>query len=238
MRPSFSYIDEAESAKRAQKIAEEKQAEEAAEAEESRAEFEADDELKPVTVQFKKKESASAALKRKQQHAYIKQQEDEEKWIDLELNTTWVQTHDTFEKLFFPQREHFVKFDVKKENYLQMINPPAPSEEGHKDATRKIISRANLKTQNIDQQLLTILANAHVLHFDSIKSIVSGYSSNNELIALLEHIATVVQGCWVMKSEIILEGRSRFARDFILCTLAKQDIVTRSYIIEKNKNAS
>jgi len=118
-----------------------------------------------------------------------------------------------------------------------MINPPAPSEEGHKDATRKIIfiSRANLKTKNIDEQLLTILANAHVLHFDSIKSMVTGYSSNNELIALLEHIATVVQGCWVLKSEIISEGRSRFARDFILCTLAKQDVVKRIYIIEKTR---
>ena len=75
MRPNFEYVDKAQEESKAE-----------SEIPGQNEEMKAPDEPRAVTVKFKRKENERSAAYRKLSHAYYKDIQDKEAWIDMTMH--------------------------------------------------------------------------------------------------------------------------------------------------------
>ncbi len=86
MKPSFEHLDALD--RELQQEGEQRDAEAAAEA----AEADKEEEMKKISFKIRSKETERSAAYRKLTHAYIKEQEDQEPWVNLAVYPATVRT--------------------------------------------------------------------------------------------------------------------------------------------------
>jgi len=67
---------------------------------------------------------------------------------------------------------------------------------------------------------------ASALHFDRIKELVSSRDVP-KILEVLDSVAVLIQGCWVIKSEFKFSGRAGLCRDYLLGIFLKDRYVSR-----------
>eukprot|EP01104_Vermistella_antarctica_P004195 TRINITY_DN14696_c0_g1_i1.p1 TRINITY_DN14696_c0_g1~~TRINITY_DN14696_c0_g1_i1.p1 ORF type:complete len:641 (+),score=155.51 TRINITY_DN14696_c0_g1_i1:303-2225(+) len=248
MRPSFSYIDEADTIKKEEKLRNAAEEDEVDEDEE-------DDEMdtnQRIQVRFKRKETDRALARRQQSHTFLKEQEMNEEWTDLTYYSSEApETESMREKLRTHDENLPLEFRMNRTDYLEMLNP-APEEAWDAGtgpsgvATPDVIladgtlSLAKLKKLPLPGRVEAIMRSAFVLRFSRVCQIAMGdgvtRSKEKEVLECLERVAVLVQGCWVVKGRLAYDTPSDVdAFDGLLHLLTLRRSVNRNEFTGKYK---
>ncbi|KAK3559884.1 hypothetical protein QTP86_026184 [Hemibagrus guttatus] len=198
MRPSFSYLDKADS--------KHKEREAANEAGDS-SQDEADDDVKQITVRFSRPESEQARQRRIQSYEFLQKKQAEEPWVHLhyhglkdgrsehERQYLYCQAMDTTENT------ELVKTPSE---YLAMLMPPLTEEKVVKPVgPSNVLSMAQLRTLPLGDQVKTLMKNVKVMPFANLMGLLASGTDSTSVLRCIQQVAMLVQGNWVVKSDVL-----------------------------------
>ncbi|XP_063444434.1 DNA-directed RNA polymerase III subunit RPC5-like [Mytilus trossulus] len=235
MRPSFNYLDKADDKIKTEAAARE------AEGDMSQDE---EDEAKPVTMKFARQETEEAKARRMRSYGYLQKKRNEESWIHVEyhgVNSDLAETERS--QLHASKEEEVSEFCVKPDEYLKMLMPPSSETESEKPAMpSNVLSLIQLRTMPLADQVKTLLTNAKVITFSQLITLLPQGTDPGAALRSLHQVAVLVQGCWVVKSEILYpkeacsphsgvsgEHLSK-GRDYVMWRFTQSRVVTRKDI--------
>ncbi|TSK14580.1 DNA-directed RNA polymerase III subunit RPC5 [Bagarius yarrelli] len=198
MRPSFSYLDKADS--------KHKEREAANEAGDS-SQDEAEDDAKQITVRFSRPESEQARQRRIQSYEFLQKKQAEEPWVHLhyhglkdgrsehERQYLYCQSMDTTENM------ELVKTPSE---YLAMLMPPQTEEKVVKPVgPSNVLSMAQLRTLPLGDQVKTLMKNVKVMPFANLMGLLASGTDSTAVLRCIQQVAMLVQGNWVVKSDVL-----------------------------------
>nr|CAB3265034.1 DNA-directed RNA polymerase III subunit RPC5-like [Phallusia mammillata] len=251
MRPSFRYMDRAE--KRAIQAAQMK-----AQAESGNSSQDEAEDAKAVTVRFKGAETEAARVARERSYAAYEKNLHEEKWISATIHPK-DDVHSKRERnLMFCTQEYthgsnvdnedFGQMMLSASDYLKSIVPNYISAETDSIVNpTNVLSLANLQTMSLPEQLRAVMCNVKIIHFSHLLRLLPGSPEPNSVVRSLQSYAVLVQGCWIVKSEILYPTKTLSpvsgtpcelvckARDYILCLFSYDKYLVRRELIKKLK---
>lgn len=236
MRPSFNYLDKAD-----EKIKSEVAARESAGGDFSQDE---EDEAKPVTMKFARQETEEAKARRLRSFGYLQKRREEEPWINIsyhDINSDLAERERS--QLQASKDEDASEFLIKPDEYLRLLMPPSSETESEKPAMpSNVLSLIQLRTMPLADQVKTLLTNAKVITFSQLMTLLPQGTDLGAAVRSLQQVAVLVQGCWVVKSEILYpkdacsphsgvssEHLSK-GRDYVMWRFTQSRVVTRKDI--------
>ncbi|XP_044185090.1 DNA-directed RNA polymerase III subunit RPC5-like isoform X1 [Acropora millepora] len=114
------------------------------------------------------------------------------------------------------------EFQVDARDYLKLLTPSDSKEESRKpDLPNNVLSMTQLKTKDLPDQVKALLINAKVINFSQLCRLLSPATKEATVLKCVQQYAVLVQGCWVVKSELLypegsISPNSGIAAD-ILC---------------------
>uniref|UniRef100_A0A8B9KXR1 RNA polymerase III subunit E n=1 Tax=Astyanax mexicanus TaxID=7994 RepID=A0A8B9KXR1_ASTMX len=198
MRPSFSYLDKADSKHREREAANEAG---------DSSQDEAEDDIKQITVRFARPESEQARQRRIQSYEFLQKKQAEEPWVHLhyhglkdgrsehERQYLYCQAMDTTENTEL----------VKSPNeYLAMLMPPLAEEKIVKPVgPSNVLSMAQLRTLPLGDQVKTLMKNVKVMPFANLMGLLASGTDSTAVLRCIQQVALLVQGNWVVKSDVL-----------------------------------
>ncbi|XP_052816674.1 DNA-directed RNA polymerase III subunit RPC5-like [Mya arenaria] len=235
MRPSFSYLDKSDSRVDAKLAAQENG---------DSSQDEAEEEVRAVTVKFSRPESDAAKARRLASFSHKQKMQDEEQWIPLEYHNTYSQTSDRdLQQLYVDAKEPSTEFHVEAGDYLKMLMSQENQIHSEKPAMpSNVLSLTQLKSMPLADQVKALLTNAKVIRFNQLLHLLPQGTDQQATLRALQIVAVMVQGCWVVKSEVLYpkDGCSPNSgissdllcrgRDFVMWRFTQSRFVTRKEI--------
>ncbi|KAK3894025.1 hypothetical protein Pcinc_002184 [Petrolisthes cinctipes] len=253
LRPSFSYLDQADKRSRHDR--------------KDASDFEDSDEeekAKRVTVRFEKPETERSRKAKEKSYGFLLRQIREEPWIEANYHKFGSERSE-FEgnKLHCQyEREHIDQFSLGAREYLcQLVPPTEELETPEASLPSHLLSRSALAALPLQERVKAVMVNAGVASFGELLGVVCGSSSSssggvggsgnsesdaggtNAVLRSLQQVAVLVQGNWVVKSDL-LYPRGGFAesglpndvlqraRDFLLYKFTQGQSVVRGEVCE------
>ncbi|MGH0139242.1 UNVERIFIED_CONTAM: hypothetical protein FKN15_068651 [Acipenser sinensis] len=198
LRPSFSYLDKADSKHREREAANEGG---------DSSPDEAEEDVKQITVRFSRPESEQARQRRVQSYEFLQKKHAEEPWVHLH-----------YYGLKDSRSEHerqylFCQFTGMAENtelvkspseYLAMLMPPPVEDEVAKPVCpSNVLSMAQLRNLPLGDQVRTLMKNVKVMPFANLMSFLSPGTDSTAVLRCIQQVAMLVQGNWVIKSDVL-----------------------------------
>lgn len=198
IRPSFSYMDKADTK---QKVLNSKQMEGGGES----SQEEEEEEAKPVRLKFARHETVEAKARRMASYDYLQKKREEEQWINVKHHSIDDDKSVSERNLLFAAKNHEVtEFNIPAWEYLEKLMPPVTEEHKEKPALpNNILSLSQLRTMPLQEQVKALLINAKVIQFRQLLALLPRGTDPTAVIRCLQQVAILVQGCWVVKSEIL-----------------------------------
>lgn len=203
MRPSFNYLDKADTKHREREAANEAG---------DSSQDEAEEDVKQVTVRFSRPESEQARQRRTQSYEFLQKKQSEEPWVHLhyhgikdgrsehERQYLYCQAMDTAEntELVKTPRE-----------YLSMLMPPLAEEKVVKPmGPSNVLSMAQLRTLPLGEQVKTLMKNVKVMPFANLMGLLASGTDSTSVLRCIQQVALLVQGNWVVKSDVLYPKNS------------------------------
>ncbi|XP_036428778.1 DNA-directed RNA polymerase III subunit RPC5 [Colossoma macropomum] len=198
MRPSFSYLDKADSKHREREAANEAG---------DSSQDEAEDDIKQITVRFARPESEQARQRRIQSYEFLQKKQAEEPWVHLHYHSLkdgrseherqylYCQAMDTSENT------ELVKTPSE---YLAMLMPPLAEEKIVKPVgPSNVLSMAQLRTLPLGDQVKTLMKNVKVMPFANLMGLLASGTDSTAVLRCIQQVALLVQGNWVVKSDVL-----------------------------------
>ncbi|MBN3277763.1 RPC5 polymerase, partial [Polyodon spathula] len=198
LRPSFSYLDKADSKHRER---------EAANEDGDSSQDEVEEDVKQITVRFSRPESEQARQRRIQSYEFLQKKHAEEPWVHLH-----------YYGLKDSRSEHerqylFCQFTGMAENtelvkspseYLAMLMPPPVEGEVAKpECPSNVLSMAQLRNLPLGDQVRTLMKNVKVMPFANLMGFLSPGTDSTAVLRCIQQVAMLVQGNWVIKSDVL-----------------------------------
>ncbi|KAK7134177.1 hypothetical protein R3I93_017550 [Phoxinus phoxinus] len=198
MRPSFTYLDKADTKHREREAANEAG---------DSSQDEAEEDVKQITVRFSRPESEQARQRRIQSYEFLQKKQAEEPWVHLhyhglkdgrsehERQYLYCQAMDTTEntELVKTSRE-----------YLSMLMPPLAEEKVVKPTgPSNVLSMAQLRTLPLGDQVKTLMKNVKVMPFANLMGLLASGTDSTAVLRCIQQVALLVQGNWVVKSDVL-----------------------------------
>ena len=203
LRPSYTYVDS-----QASKLAAEMLANAGADSSEG------EEDTRPVTVRFKPHESEDALARRMASYEYHQQQVDEEAWVpvqhfpvgteesEMERWQLFVNCADTSStsEFYMSPSDYQKQLISKKEDEVSTAVAPLPN---------GVLSLAMLKTMSFTDRVRALMRSVRAIRFTELLAVLKSLtepSSSLDGIEVLRHLqqyAVLIQGCWVVKSDVL-----------------------------------
>ncbi|XP_035204820.1 DNA-directed RNA polymerase III subunit RPC5-like isoform X2 [Stegodyphus dumicola] len=225
-RPSFTYMDKME-----------------AQAKKGNEEEEEEEEAVPVTVRFEGPNAERDRQIQQKSYKYLQQKSATEPWIDVAyhpLGSTLSKSE--FELLSCSEMSKKVTVNcVSPEDYLKDLVPECLRLSGYHSLRDE--ESAILLDKPLSDQIKHLMINAHVLRFSTLLEKLSPDVDPVSVERLIQQIAVLVQGCWVVKSELLYDENSVSpltglsskllisARDYVVWMFTKSRCITRSEVL-------
>ena len=195
LRPSFGYLDRADTKGRGPGGAGD--AEDTVEDEEP--------EVKPVTVKFARRETEEAKARRMASYEYISKKREEEPWVHVRHHQMCAPMAEAQRMLLLAsQTTEISEFQVQPQHYLERLIPNTVEEDQQRPPMpTNVLSLAELKTMTLSDQIKALLCNAKIIRFAQLMSLLTKGTDPTAALRALQPVALLVQGCWVVKSEVI-----------------------------------
>ncbi|XP_022319153.2 DNA-directed RNA polymerase III subunit RPC5-like [Crassostrea virginica] len=196
MRPSFNYLDRAD-----QKM----KADVGPAGDGGESSQDEEEEVKPVTVKFAQQESEEAKARRMASFDYLQKKQQEEAWQKLQYhNITSGRAEAERLQLYAGKGSELSEFQLQAGEYLQALMPETDQEQEEKPAMpSNVLSLMQLRTMPLHDQVKTLLTNAKVIRFSQLLALLPQGIEATAVLRSLQQVAVLVQGCWVVKSEIL-----------------------------------
>ncbi|KAK7475390.1 hypothetical protein BaRGS_00033340 [Batillaria attramentaria] len=199
MRPTFDYLDRADAKHKAETAAAAKDAGDS-------SQDEAEEEATPVTVKFARPESEEAKARRMASYEYVQRRLEEEPWTSVRFqNLHDEQVEPEFQHLFASHGgEKTQQFQSAPADYLKQLMPPAADDKEEKPAMPdNVLSLTQLRNMPLADQVRALLTNVKVMRFSQLMELLPQGTDPQAALRLLQQVAVMVQGCWVVKSEVL-----------------------------------
>ncbi|MBN3303834.1 RPC5 polymerase, partial [Amia calva] len=198
MRPSFSYLDKADSKHREREAANEGG---------DSSQDEAEEDIKQITVRFSRPESEQARQRRYQSYEFLQKKQNEEPWVHLHYYGLKDGRSEHERQYLFCQcmgvTENTELVKTPSE-YLAMLMPPAVKEEVAKPVTpSNVLSMAQLRTLPLGDQVKTLMKNVKVMPFANLMGLLTPGTDSTAVLRCVQQVAMLVQGNWVVKSDVL-----------------------------------
>uniref|UniRef100_H2RYW3 Polymerase (RNA) III (DNA directed) polypeptide E n=1 Tax=Takifugu rubripes TaxID=31033 RepID=H2RYW3_TAKRU len=198
MRPSFSYLDKADSKTREREAANEGG---------DSSQDEAEEEAKAITVRFSRPESEQARQRRIQSYEFLQKKQAEEPWIHLQYHGVKDGRSEHERQYLFCQSadasENSELVKTPKE-YLSMLMPPLAEEKVVKPVgPSNVLSMAQLRTLPLVDQVKTLMKNVKVIQFANLMGLLASGTDSTSVLRCIQQVALLVQGNWVVKSDVL-----------------------------------
>lgn len=234
--PGFPYLDITD--KRAKE-----EAKEQGDAEVSGGEDE--EEAKQITVKFARQESERVKRAREKSFNYLSKKSAEEPWYHTEFFTadTRLAELERAKFLSVPLEDRVSSLSLTPEQYM---NDLIPAQEDLSWTTpalpSHITSLSALRSLPLSEMVQTVLKEVKVITFGQLTGLLAGAGDTVKLLRSVQQCAVLVQGNWVVRSDIVYPKDSisehngvpaelmARARDYILCLLNEGRAVERKQI--------
>jgi DNA-directed RNA polymerase-3 subunit RPC5 len=240
LRPTFNYFDQADEVNKKNMKARQ----------EDGNSSQSEDELmdaKPVQLRFSK---APQADNKKQAKEGQQEEDIDEMWLDMR----YYQPQDTLSlnerNRLYCRHDDFEAPELTSttRDYIKALQPQVV-EEGVSTAAMPhgVISLTSLKKMELKDQIKALLLNAKVVQLRQICSLLSYTLDERVIISGLRQYARLVQGCWVVRSELLYPAGMNMpgsgvqaekmwpSRDYILFCFNRKRLLTRKEIISSTK---
>jgi DNA-directed RNA polymerase-3 subunit RPC5 len=228
MRPSFQLVDELDEKDKEANGQPKEDPRASAAAKKAEAASSGAPDVYKVTI--KRAETERTIERRQRSHAYLAREEQKEPWVDVELNNLGTESSAREkEKLFVADTSATaLPSPLPKQDYLDLLSPPLSGADDqavaaaaaqadsivqqHQNADSystpaaglQELSMHSLRSMDLEQQASALLRHSGVLRFDRLVTVMQTTADQEEaLIRALEREATLVQGCWVVKSSLV-----------------------------------
>ncbi|XP_074475600.1 DNA-directed RNA polymerase III subunit RPC5 [Sebastes fasciatus] len=198
MRPSFSYLDKADTKTREREAANEGG---------DSSQDEAEEDAKAITVRFARPESEQARQRRIQSYEFLQKKQAEEPWVHLHYHGTKDGRSEHERQYLFCQSvdasENSELVKTPKE-YLAMLMPPVAEEKVVKPVgPSNVLSMAQLRTLPLGEQVKTLMKNVKVMPFANLMGLLASGTDSTAALRCIQQVALLVQGNWVVKSDVL-----------------------------------
>ncbi|XP_065900043.1 DNA-directed RNA polymerase III subunit RPC5-like [Dysidea avara] len=220
LRPDFGYLDKAVIGD--QKMIKEREGTETEEEEE---------EARPVQVQIARVKSDKAEAAHKASYRYQQQQLQEEQWVELNCINLQERRADSERGCLFCSTDDTM--DVQELSHTHFLDSVCPA-----DPVGGMVG--SLTQPTLKEQIRTVLLNAIVMTFGQVCMLLGNSVPSDQVLQCLGVMATLVRGCWVIKSDILYKDGTcsdvngvsceqlRLARDQLLLCFTKSRLVKRN----------
>lgn len=246
LRPAFDYLDKHDMDAMRQKMAE-KAAKATARGMQVKQQTEEED-VAPLQVSFRRRETERAAERRKNSHATLRQKEEDEAWINvnflnaadcvdrkgdlfnIDRDTIMKQEklHDmdtTYTDLYYSHTRHVRAGLVAKGNVVANTEP---------------LSARALKMLPTESAVAQAVTYARVVGFRDLLRLVGEMKPVNEVLSAVRIVAICLRGCWVAKKGLkkgfdkikSTEERYEASRFLVLDLFRRQRIVTGKMAVD------
>ncbi|XP_070783389.1 DNA-directed RNA polymerase III subunit RPC5 [Enoplosus armatus] len=198
MRPSFSYLDKADTKTREREAANEGG---------DSSQDEAEEDVKAITVRFARPESEQARQRRIQSYEFLQKKQAEEPWVHLHYHGV-KDGHSEHERqyLFCQSVDASENSELVKtpKEYLAMLMPPLAEEKVVKPVgPSNVLSMAQLRTLPLGDQVKTLMKNVKVMPFANLMGLLASGTDSTSALRCIQQVALLVQGNWVVKSDVL-----------------------------------
>lgn len=223
LRPSLSHLDKADSGakKAAATVAGSDGGGDTTESE--------GEEAKPVVVKFARRESKvksqqKSVGRRMNFHEAMENRRTSENWITVQYNN--LESYEAAEErrlLFADHENQSSLFSQTMEDYVDTVCPRTVTQEATPPVAMPtgVLSLADLKSLPLNQQVVKLLRNAHMMQLNRLCSMLG--VMGGAVMSVCEAVrscAVLVQGCWVVSSQQLFPGddnaSKRSSRDYIV----------------------
>ncbi|KZC05614.1 PREDICTED: DNA-directed RNA polymerase III subunit RPC5 [Dufourea novaeangliae] len=233
MRPQFNYLDKSD--KRVREEAK-NMGEELDEEEEG---------PKQVNVTFARQKPEFMKKMQEQSFQHHTQKSLEERWIHTNyIPTNSTQAELTRLEMYCSATDETVNtLNLSMSQYLELLAPRMKEEQYVKtDISNTTTSLNYIRTLPLLDQIRTLLKDAKVISFVQLRSILSPDQETAAILKYLQQVAVLVQGNWVVSSELVYpkESISSYngipaelmcrARDYILLSFTEHEYLDRKTI--------
>ncbi|XP_055955127.1 DNA-directed RNA polymerase III subunit RPC5 [Patella vulgata] len=196
MKPAFEYLDKAD-VREKNKIA--------ALADGESSQDEAEDDAKPVTVKFARPENDITKARRLASYKYLNSHREKERWIPVQYHNKYADRSASERlSLIASKNDDISEFHLHGREYLHTLVPSEKSEENARpEMPSNVLSLSHLRTLPLPDQIKSLLINVKVIRFNQLLSLLDPGTDAVAVLRSLQHYALLVQGCWIVKSEIL-----------------------------------
>ncbi|XP_036385127.1 DNA-directed RNA polymerase III subunit RPC5 [Megalops cyprinoides] len=198
MRPSFSYLDKADSKHREREAANEGG---------DSSQDEAEDDVKQITVRFARPESEQARQRRFQSYEFLQKKQAEEPWVHLHYHGMKDGRSEHERQYLFCQSmgvSENTELVKTPSEYLAMLMPPVAEEKIVKPVgPSNVLSMAQLRTLPLGEQVRTLMKNVKVMPFANLMGLLTSGTDSTAVLRCVQQVAMLVQGNWVVKSDVL-----------------------------------
>ncbi|KAM3859340.1 DNA-directed RNA polymerase III subunit RPC5 [Diretmus argenteus] len=203
MRPSFTYLDKADSKHREREAANEGG---------DSSQDEAEEEAKAITVRFSRPESEQARQRRIQSYEFLQKKQAEEPWVHLHYHGLKDGRSEHEKQYLFCQAmdatESSELVKTPKE-YLAMLMPPLSEEKVVKSVgPSNVLSMAQLRTLPLGDQVKTLMKNVKMMPFANLMGLLASGTDSTSVLRCIQQVALLVQGNWIVKSDVLYPKNS------------------------------
>lgn len=164
-----------------------------------------DEDAKPVMVRFAPVETEEAKARRMASYEFVQQRRNKESWVSVQHHPIG----DAFsssecDAMFTLHTDEVPGFHMSPEDYLQELIPKRVLADTEKPAMpTNVLSMTELKHMTLGDQVKALLKNAKVIRFTQLLTLLPKGSDATTMLRSLQQVALLVQGCWVVKSEVL-----------------------------------
>ncbi|KAL2078201.1 hypothetical protein ACEWY4_025886 [Coilia grayii] len=198
MRPSFTYLDKADTKHREREAANEAG---------DSSQDEAEDDVKQITVRFSRPESEQARQRRTQSYEFLQKKQAEEPWVHLHYHGIKDGRSEHERQYLFCQSmgtTESTELVKTPSEYLAMLMPPVTEEKVVKPTgPSNVLSMAQLRTLPLGDQVKTLMKNVKVMPFANLMGLLAPGTDSTSVLRCIQQVAMLVQGNWVVKSDVL-----------------------------------
>lgn len=211
LRPAFDYLDAREAAIAKQR-AEDKAARAAARG--LQTEGPEENEIAPLQVSFRRRETEKAAERRRNSHASITKREMEEPWLPLQYKSDTASVEETREALFSPARTG-TQNPLKEEDAA--FEPDTSYMDLFQAHTRSvklgIVTKGSAQSEPLSMRALQrlptnsavaqVITHTRIMRFEDLLRVAPSTVPAEEVLNATRIVAVILRGCWVAKNSTL-----------------------------------
>ncbi|RWS04069.1 DNA-directed RNA polymerase III subunit RPC5-like protein [Dinothrombium tinctorium] len=232
-RPSFNYFDKSEIRVNKSSLP----------AKEDPAIFSDDEaEVKRINVRFAGPDEERLKKLRENSYSYLQQQISSEAWVDLDF-------HDC-DDINSQNERRLLLYNASNDHDNEFVFEENSTKSQLLATSSKANSLQPTKTLSLSEQVRTMIVNAKVLCFSELKDYLGNLYDESTVLRYLQQYAMLVQGNWVVKSEILYPKESGIAispltgipidvlcrvRDYIMWLFTQSHNISRKQILSVTK---